>query len=172
MTESEDGIETEVGAAGGDLRYWLAREALRQSESRLAGQAASLQAMETRATSLLTWSVTLGMALVAAMTDERFLWPAVGGAAVAFLTAATVIVALWPRAWFAGGHRPTALDKLGHTTELAYLEQMALGNEVAGDTNEKRLRRFAHTLRLAWISFALAPVVAAAILAWASWARP
>jgi hypothetical protein len=171
MTDSPENIETEVGATGGDLRYWLAKEALRQSETRIAGQATSLQAMETRATSLLTWSVTLCMALVAAAVDERFRWAAVAGAAFAMATAAIAIAALWPRVWFAGGHRPSSLDKLGHDTELGYLEQMALGNETAGDRNEGRLRGFARLLRLAWISFAFAPASAAALLAWASWAR-
>ncbi len=32
--EEPDGIE--VGAADGDLRYWLAKEAIRQGEARLA----------------------------------------------------------------------------------------------------------------------------------------
>ncbi len=172
MTDSHDPSETEVGAAGGDLRYWLAKEAMRQSEARVTGQATSLQAMETRATSLLTWSVTLCMALVAAAVDERFRWPAMAGAALAMATAAMAIAALWPRAWFSGGHRPSSLDKLGHDTELGYLEQMALGNEAAADRNERRLLGFARLLRLAWISFALVPALAAAILAWASWARP
>jgi hypothetical protein len=172
MTESEQVEETEVGATEGDLRYWLAKEAMRQSEARLVGQAASLQAMETRATSLLTWSVTVSMALVAAATTERFFWPAIGAAAFALCTAALAILALWPRRWFTGGHRPSALDKLGHTTELGFLEQMAMGNEAAADLNEERLRRFAGLIRLCWISLALAPVVAAAILAAAWWARP
>jgi hypothetical protein len=172
MTDSAEGSETEVGAAGGDLRYWLAKEALRQSEARLAGQATSLQAMETRATSLLTWSVTLSMALTAAATDDRFRWPAITGAAFALATAATALAALWPRPWFAGGHRPTSLEKLGHDTELGYLEQMALGNEVAADRNEQRLRAFARLLRLCWISFAIAPVAAALTLALASLVRP
>jgi len=116
--------------------------------------------------------VTLCMALVAGAVDDRFRWPAAAGATFAMATAAIAIAALWPRAWFAGGHRPSSLDKLGHDTELGYLEQMALGNEAAGDRNERRLRGFARLLRLAWISFALAPAAAAAILAWASWARP
>lgn len=172
MNESIQIEETEVGAIGGDLRYWIAKEAMRQSEMRLAGQATSLQAMETRATSLSTWSVTLSMAMVAAVAAERFFWPAVGAAAFALSTAGLAIFALWPRRWFAGGHRPSALDKLGHTTELGYLEQLAMGNEVAADRNEERLRDFARIIRLCWMCFALAPVAAGAILAVVAWGHP
>lgn len=172
MTESDQNGETEVGATGGELRYWLAKEAMRQSEVRLAGQAASLQAMETRATSLLTWSVTLSVALVAAASTERFFWPATAGAVFALCTAAMAILALWPRSWFSGGHRPSVLEKLGHDTELGFLEQMAMGNEAAADSNEERLRYFARLIRLCWISLALAPVAAAAAMAARLWGHP
>ena len=172
MTDAANDDGTEVGAAGSDVRYWLAKEAMRQSEARLASQAVSLQAMETRATSLLTWSVTLALALIAAIADGRFRWPATGGAAFAVVTAALAVAALWPRRWFSGAHLPSALEKLGHDTELAHLEQMAIGNERAGDANEQRLRGFAQLLRLAWVSFALVPASAAAILAWGLWAGP
>lgn len=155
----------------GDLRYWLAKEALRQSEVRLAGQATSLQAMETRATSLLTWSVTIGIALVAAMVEPHYRWPALGALVCTVIVAGSCVTALWPRGWFSGGHRPSDLERLGHATELAFLEQMAMGNEAAADRNEVRLRLFAHLLRLCWVSLALAPVAAGAILAWALWAR-
>jgi len=171
-TEPQDGTETEVGAAGGDLRYWLAKESLRQSEARLAGQATSIQAMETRATSLLTWSVTIGIALVAAMVDPHYRWPALGALGCALAAAASCVIALWPRPWFSGGHRPSELERLGHATELAFLEQMAMGNEAAAERNEARLRLFARLLRFCWIGLAAAPAVAGAILVGVLWARP
>lgn len=168
---SSEAIQTEVGADGGDLRYWLAKEALRQSEARLAGQSATIQAMETRATALLTWSVTLGVALVAAAVDPRFRWPAFGALLFALVTAVTSVMALWPRGWFSGGHRPSELDRLNLTTELEFLEHMAVGNEEAAERNESRLRTFARHIRLCWLSLAAAPM-AAAILVAVALARP
>ena len=164
------GTQTEVGAEGGDLRYWLAEEGLRQGGARLAGQAANLQAMEARATSPLTWSVTVGIALVAAFVDARFRWPAFGALVLALAAAVSCVVALWPRAWHSGGRRPSELDRLGFSTELEFVEAMALGNEKAAERNETRLRSFALSLRVAWISLASAPA-AAGLLAAASSVR-
>lgn len=166
-----DAVQTEVGADGGDLRYWLAKEAPRQSEARLAGQSATLQAMETRATALLTWSVTLGVALVAAAVNPRFRWPASGALLFALVTAVTSVMALWPRGWLSGGHRPSELERLNLGTELEFLEHMAAGNEKAAERNEARLQAFARHIRLCWLSLAAAPM-AAAILAAVALARP
>jgi hypothetical protein len=153
--------DTEIGAAGGDLRYWLAKEALRQGELRLAGQAATLQAMETRATSLLTWSVTLGIALVAAATDQRFRFAAAAALAVAMCAAIASVWAMWPRRWLIAGQRYSDMEHRNLTSELEHLEAMAQGAEAAAEDNERRIRRFATALRCAWVSLVAAPAAAA-----------
>lgn len=45
--------EIEVGQNKGCMRFWRAKEGCRHGEARLAAQAASLTAMETRATAIL-----------------------------------------------------------------------------------------------------------------------
>ena len=64
-----------VGETDGALRLWLAHEAMRQAEQVLAGQTASLTALETRATTLLTWSATSrGSSTVSPSTTEKVNW--------------------------------------------------------------------------------------------------
>jgi hypothetical protein len=48
--------EIEVGAAGSDLRYWKAKEAVRQGEARLAAQASVRATLEARAAALTGWA--------------------------------------------------------------------------------------------------------------------
>ena len=52
-----DGGSVEVGATDADLRWWLAKEAVRHGELLLPSQLSNLTAMETRATALFGWSV-------------------------------------------------------------------------------------------------------------------
>lgn len=161
--------ETEVGASGPAVRYWLAKEGVRQGELRLAGQTASITAMETRASSILAWSVTIGIALAAATLDPRYRVSA-GSAVVPAIAAAICCVwALWPRRWDAPGHRYSELERFDYGTELEYLEAIAQGAEQAAEGNDRRLRSFSLALRAAWVFLSLTPVVAA-VAAWA--ARP
>ena len=110
---TEDRPAIEVGAIGGSLRYWLAREGIRQGELRLAAQVASIQAMEARASSLLTWAVTIATALGAAVADSRYQAPAVCALVPAAAAAFECAIAMWPRAWDsslpAAGHAPPPL---------------------------------------------------------------
>ncbi len=167
MTEETVGCpeETEVGAIGGDLRYWLAKEGLRQTELRLSAQPNSLQAMETRATSILTWSVSIGLALVAAWVSGTMKAPAV--VALLFAVVASVAAAwgLWPRPWTVPGQdlRKMRAKKFG--SELEHLESMALGNADAADDNEKRMQCFAVALKLAWVCLIFAPIAALVVAA-------
>ena len=55
-TASSPTSDIEVGATDGDLRYWRAKEAVRQGEARLAAQAAICSAPEARATALTGWA--------------------------------------------------------------------------------------------------------------------
>jgi hypothetical protein len=66
--ESADALDIEVGATHGDLRYWRAKEAVRQGELRLATQAAIRTAWEARATAITGWAA---ISLLAA-TGEGF----------------------------------------------------------------------------------------------------
>jgi len=155
--------ETEVGAADGTLRLWLAKEALRQGELRLAGQALTLQAMETRATSLLTWSVTVGVALVAASIDSRFRDAAVSAFTCSTIAASACVWGMWPRSWRIAGQRFSDMERRALSTELEHLASMAQGVENAAEANEARVKRFASALRVAWVSVVAAPVVAAVV---------
>jgi len=58
MEEQQPPGQIEVGAslADGDLRYWRAKEAVRQGELRLFEQAAIRTALEARATAITGWA--------------------------------------------------------------------------------------------------------------------
>ena len=47
--------EVEAGFVGDELPLWQAKEVVRHAELRLASQASTLQAFETRATAILGW---------------------------------------------------------------------------------------------------------------------
>ena len=92
--------EIEVGAVEGDLRYWRAKEAVRQGEARLAAQAAIRTALEARATALTGWAAvsllaTTGAALAA--KDIGGFAGAAGASAVLFGAAVLGIHAVRPR---------------------------------------------------------------------------
>src|SRR5262245_54989647 len=69
-------LAIEVGASDDTLRYWLAKEALRQGEVQMAAQSAALQSLASRATSILGWSVTITGALAAAAVSGPYRVPA------------------------------------------------------------------------------------------------
>jgi hypothetical protein len=158
MKEATEG--TEIGATGGDLRYWMAKEALRQSELRLAAQPNSLQAMETRATSILTWSVSVGLALVALWSTGRAEAPAIAAFACTFAASAAAVWALWPRTWTVAGHQLSEMQSWTYATELEHLEAMATGNAEAAAANDRRMRAFGQALKVAWVLLAMAPAAA------------
>ena len=172
MTEPRAGEATdadpgwEVGADGTSLRYWLAVEGMRQAELRLAAQTASIEAMESRATSILTWSVTIALALAAAILDPRYRIPATAALVPALLAAGCCTMALWPRAWDAAGHRLSDMTRRDYGTELEHREAIGSGLDAAAEENHRRLMRFARRLKGAWCMLILTPLAAGAAV-WA-----
>jgi hypothetical protein len=103
---SEDN-EIEVGALGDSLRYWLAKEALRQGELGLTSQMSALDAMMSRASAIFGWSVTVSIALVGiASLPGGSQLPAFAALVFTFLAAVCCVCALWPRNWVLNGYDP------------------------------------------------------------------
>lgn len=159
---SRDG-EIEVGETGDTLRFWLAKEAIRHGETHLTAQAASLSAMEARATSILGWAVTGVFALGALATTGQYRAAAGFAAAVLSIAAVFCIVGLWPRGWAVAGLHPAQIRNSGKDTELGVLEYVALCYEAAIDLNVSRLKGFGRYLACSWVCFVASPAVAALI---------
>ena len=132
MVERAEAGMIEVGArlADGDLRYWQAKEALRQGEARLASQLAVRTALESRATALTGWSaasllVLTGAALTAANDATRI--AATTTAIVLFLSALIGVHAVRSGDWSLIGYDPSVILDDPLETELEVLESVALG---------------------------------------------
>lgn len=168
-------IEIEVGATleDGTLDYWVTKEAIRQAELRLATQITSVNGIMNRATSILGWSVTISLALIAwMMSDSIFIGfgtpRAAAGpllpAAIAmvictFVAALCCIPALWPGKWRGPGHDPRLLCTVTLKTEFEVLRAVAGGYVQASDQNAQALGRLVVWLRSAWVFFVASPAV-------------
>lgn len=148
----------EVGASADGVRYWMAVEACRQGEVRLTAQAASLTAIETRCTSILSWSVAGALALVAGATQGRWQALAIGAGLSLAAAAVASIAGLWPRRWHPPGYAQPDLKAMQARTELAVRERIALGYATGIEQNAARLALAGRLLRVAWIAFAASPV--------------
>ncbi len=142
-----------------ELRKWRATEGLRQTELRLASQAANLTAMETRAASLLTWSVAgFSTLMFTVITNNAGPQMAAVSALLLFAAGACCILALRPQKWSVAGIHSLWDDAydLGNITET--LEAMSSGNIDAIAENSRRLASFGRFLIGAWILFLIAPL--------------
>jgi hypothetical protein len=162
-------IELGVTAEQGGLRYWRAKEAVRQGELGLAAQASTRQAFEARATALLGWVVAVGAALAAwlsANTTPPFQQklPALVIFAVLFATAAACIPIIWPQFWGQPGYNPRFVLDSTLDTELEQLEQMAIGYADAINVNERYMNRAGWLMRLAFCLIASIPFIGAVVL--------
>lgn len=153
--------EIEVGESGGTLRYWAAKEAIRHGELHLTSQAASLSAMESRATSILGWAITGVFALGALSTTGLYRAAAGFAAVLLFVSAVSCVVGLFPRNWAVAGMLPAQVRNSGQKTELEVLEHLGKGYDEAIQRNNIRLGSFGYYLRFSWICFAASPIVAA-----------
>ena len=153
--------EIEVGETGGTLRYWAAKEAIRHGELHLTAQAASLSAMEARATSILGWAITGVFALGAVSTTGLYRAAAGFAAAFLFMSALSCVFGLFPRNWAVAGMLPEQVRRSGQETELEVLEHLGKGYDEAIQRNNVRLRSFGHCLAFSWVCFASSPVIAA-----------
>ena len=150
--------EIEVGAvADADLRYWLAKEAVRQGETRLNAQNSVRTALEARATAITGWGAVGLLATAGASFTARD-QPTFSGAAIAavalFTAAALGIFAARPRNWSLTGYEPARvaamLPMVG--TELEVLEALGGGLEEGIRINNQRIERMAVALRWAgWL---------------------
>lgn len=156
-------VEDDIGVAAesGKLRLWVAREAVRHGELRLAGQASNIQAMEAGATAVLQWSVgaMIGLLGFGAKGDLPMLPMAVAGCCLAAAMLIS-IRALWPKIWHHAGYSPQDLDDFGRN-ELWTLESIALGYDKSVLGNHATISAFGQRMRWAWCAFAAAPLLSA-----------
>lgn len=153
-----DLTETEIGAAGGTLRYWRAKEAVRQSELLLASQADARRAFEARISSLLGWVLAAVSLLIGgAFGSPSRTFPAVMTllplAVAGVLCAATI----WPALWGQAGYRPAVLLDSGLGSEVEELESIAGGYEAAITLNDRWLAQAMRLTRCVYCLFVAAP---------------
>ena len=166
-------IEVGASRADGDIRYWRAKEAVAKGELILTSQISALTRMMTSASSILGWSVTISIALVAAMASRfgagntssnvaplllDLFWPALATEVLLLTTAICCVSVLWPSKWRAPGHNADLVLNSPYETELEILESMASGYVEAFRKNLVGLLRLEILLRVAWICFVAAPV--------------
>ncbi len=161
-----NGAEIEVGAsaAAGDLRYWKAREAVRQGEARLAAQAAIRTALEARATAITGWAAT-SLAVATAAVFAAPMRAARYGlgvtAALLFVAAGLCIYAARPGDWSVAGYDPQVITRDTLGTELEVLESVGSGISAGLRANAVRLDAMARLLRRSgWLLLA-APLAGA-----------
>jgi hypothetical protein len=170
------GADIELGQVADDgLRYWRAKEAVRQGELRLAAQTAALATFEARATSVVGLAVAGSTSLVA-LTTVVILPPGLRfGAVLAvlllFLAAICGARVIGAGAWRAFGAPGSLLDS-PYASELEELEAMAGGLALDIDSNETRLtgagRRLGWGLR--WAAAAPPAVLVGWLVAgWFPW---
>ena len=156
----------EVGAIGGDLPFWRAKEALRQAELRLGAQAQATQALEGRATSMLGWNVTGGLALGAAVVGGSHPWAALAASLSLVAAASLCVWALVTREWHGvAGYDPRVLleDQSGSEYEVAV--GLAEGYQETIDANHAAFHRFKALLTVAICLMVAAPVFGLVVLA-------
>jgi hypothetical protein len=174
--ESELPSEIEVGATvdDGTLDYWVAKETIRQGELRLATQITSMNGIMNRATSILGWSVTISLALIAWLASNNisavpgtlpnpanfpFVKAAIAVATCTLAAALCCIPVLWPGEWRGPGHDPNLLRTATYGTEIEMLKAMACGYAQASALNARALGHLIVWLRAAWVFFVVSPAV-------------
>lgn len=160
LEASQEG-DIEVGETGDTLRLWAAKESMRHGELHLASQAASLTAMEGRATSILGWAVAGVFGLGALSTTGSYRAAASLAAFSLFVSAFSCVVGLWPQDWAVAGMLPKQLRNSGQNSELEILEYIAKGYDEAISLNSGRLESLGHCLVLSWVCFVASPILAA-----------
>jgi hypothetical protein len=163
-------IEFGASRGEGNLRYWLAREAVSKGELFLGSQMNALARLIASATSILGWSVTISLALTGVIASSlisreplagvmsRIVWPAATAEILLILAAVFCVCVLWPGTWRPPGHHPARVLNAPFGTELEVLESMAEGYAEAVEHNTTGLARLETWLRAAWLCFVAAPV--------------
>jgi hypothetical protein len=161
---ASDSEGIEVGVEEGGLRYWRAKEAMRQAELQLTAQAATKQAFETRAAALLSWIVAISSLMSAGGTFSTRIIPVMAMLGVLTVSALICISVVWPRFWSQPGYDPRLIMEDQHGTELEQLESLALGYANGIEGNEQRLDRDARRMRAAFCLLGLVPLTGAIAL--------
>jgi hypothetical protein len=152
--------QIEVGAQGVDLRYWLAKEALRQSEITSGFESSALTATIGLATTILGWLVPAATAAgIAAITARKPEWRfAADVVLVGFgLTVSICIFVILPIHVKSAAFDAPQLLNSGLTTELEHLESMALGQFEASQKRRTKLVLLRRAVALAWFLFFATP---------------
>ncbi|NPD67264.1 hypothetical protein HN018_06715 [Lichenicola cladoniae] len=153
--------DPELGAVGAPFRLWRAKEAFRQGEMTLTQQSLALDGLRVQATSLLGWSVTIGVALAAAALTTHLPAVAVTVVTSITITAALSIAVLWvTNAWRWPSFNPLQILDHEHKSELLLLESLAVGSNLSIVQNSALIKVRARFLRVAWINFASMPLLA------------
>jgi hypothetical protein len=160
-----DAVEIELGAIGGDLRYWRAKEGMRQGEERLEAQSAVRTALEARATALTGWAAVALLAAASVAfsgTDvARQIGAAVAGL-VLLWAAIEGIHAVRPRNWAMRGYDPSVVISDPLESELEALESLAGGITSGIQANHHRLNAMGRSLRRTGKLLISAPLAGAA----------
>lgn len=153
-------VDPGLGATGERLQFWKAKEAFRQGELKLTQQSAVLDGLRLQATSLLGWSVTIGVALAAAALTKGLPDVAVVVVTSITITAALCIGTLWVTSgWRFSSFNPLQIMDNPLGSELEVLESLALGSQDSIVKNRRMIGVRSQLLRMAWISFAAMPIV-------------
>jgi hypothetical protein len=162
--EPEDFSEIQVGAVEGDLRYWRAKEAVRQGEARLTAQAAVRTALEARATALTGWAAVALLAVTGAGFSSHNPASIIGAFVAGILLFCAAVIGIHsvrPRDWAMLGYDPSVItsDRLG--SELEVLESIAAGLTPGIQANNERLNSMGSSLRWTGRLLIAAPVFGA-----------
>ncbi|HVC54993.1 MAG TPA: hypothetical protein VND95_03505 [Stellaceae bacterium] len=157
------------------MRYWLAKEAVAKGEMLLGSQNSSLGRLSANATSIMGWSVTISLALTAAIASallppanapahtasllSHLLWPAAAAESLMLIASICCFVVLWPGKWSVAAFEPDLVLNTPYETELEVLEAMASGYAEGVARNASGLNRLEKLLRVAWLCFMASPVV-------------
>ncbi len=153
-----------VGALGSGYDLWLAKEAIRIGELGIAQQNSNLQAMESRAASLLGWLAPMIVALAGAALKLEWRLLACATIVPLILSAICCVAALWPKDWGYPSYTITDMQGWSVSTELETQERLALAYERTIQAQGKGLMRFSRWLTAAWIFLFLAPLAALCVL--------
>jgi hypothetical protein len=150
----------QIGLAGADLPYWRAKEAVRHAEIRLAGQVQANQALESRAASMLGWSVAGVLALGAGVVSGSHLLAASISAACLGFTALLCVYSIVRREFrYVPGYDPKILLEDNSDSEYEALVGLAKGYQSSVERNAEAFIHLKTLLGVAIISMALAPVL-------------
>jgi hypothetical protein len=163
--DDREAKEIELGAVRGELRYWRAKEGIRQGEARLEAQSAVRTALEARATALTGWAAVALLASFSVAFSSTMFAPQAGAfvAGLVLLWAAFEgIHAVRPRDWAMRGYDPSVVisDTLG--SELESLESLAGGITEGIQANNRKLDAMGRSLRRTGKLLIAAPLAGAA----------